>query len=456
MYDTISAISTATGEAGIGIVRLSGDNSVEIVNKIFKGIKSSLLDSKNRTLIYGHIYDNDEVVDEVLVAKMLAPHSYTREDVVEIYCHGGIISVRKILNLTLDNGARLAEAGEFTKRAFLNGRLDLTQAEAVIDIIKSKSDLSYSMSMKQLKGSLSSIIYDAKNIVMSMSALVVANIDFPEDEVAPATFNSLREDAIKVINILDELIKNSNRGKLLRDGINTTIIGKPNVGKSSLLNALLRDERAIVTDIAGTTRDVITDYINLDGILLKLTDTAGIRNTDDTVEKIGVNLAKKYSKDSDLIIAIFDTSRPFDKDDYEIIKLLENKKSIILLNKSDLENAVSDEDISNLLNGMSYIKMSMTVKDDISKLEDGIKEMFFDGEIKENSNIYVNNLRHIRAIKEARENMNDVLMDIENEVFLDLLHVNLESVLSNLGEITGETTTEDVLDKVFSEFCIGK
>ncbi|RVU55748.1 tRNA uridine-5-carboxymethylaminomethyl(34) synthesis GTPase MnmE [Anaerosphaera multitolerans] len=455
--ETISAISTATGEAGIGIVRMSGDRAIEIANNIFKPIGKKSLDiSENRKLLYGHIYDGSKLVDEVLIVKMEAPHTYTREDVVEIYCHGGIISVRKILNLTLDRGAVIAEPGEFTKRAFLNGRLDLTQAEAVIDLIKSKSEISYDVSIRQLEGSLSGKIEEIRERVMAMTALIVANIDFPEDEIVEATYKSLDEDANYIMDNLNELIENANRGKLLRDGINTVILGKPNVGKSSLLNGLLRDERAIVTDIPGTTRDVITDYVNLDGILLKITDTAGIRDTEDKVEKIGVDLAKKSIEDSDLIIAIFDSSRPFDDDDREIIKLIESKKSIVLMNKADLKRAVSEEDIKDLLGDRNYLNISVVSQGEILKIEDEIKELFFGGEIKESSDIYVNNLRHVRALKKARDSMYEVKKDIKNEMFLDLLEVNLEDVLSSLGEITGQTTTEDVLDKVFSEFCIGK
>lgn len=455
--DTISAISTATGEAGIGIVRMSGENAVKIANEIFKPAgKLTLAEVENRKLTYGHIYNGDKLLDEVLIVKMLAPHTYTREDVVEIYCHGGIISVRNVLKLTIEKGARLAEAGEFTKRAFLNGRLDLTQAEAVIDIIKSKSEVSYDMSIKQLEGSLSGKIDEIRNEVMSMAALIVANIDFPEDEIVEATYRTLREDAKNIIKSLNDLIENSNRGKLLRDGINTVILGKPNVGKSSLLNSLLRDERAIVTDIPGTTRDVITDFVNLDGILLKITDTAGIRETHDEVERIGVSRAKEAINDSDLIIAIFDGSKPFTDEDKEIISLIENKKSIILLNKADLEKKVSSSDIKELIGDKKYFDVSILSGKEIKTIEDEIKEMFFKGEIKESSDVYVNNLRHITALKEAKSAMDEVLEDIEQEMFLDILEVNLEVALASLGEITGDTTTEDVLDKVFSEFCIGK
>ena len=321
---------------------------------------------------------------------------------------------------------------------------------------KSKSDVSYEMSIKQLEGSLSGRINEIREKVMGMTALIIANIDFPEDEIVTATYDSLKKDAKDVLENLNALISNSNRGKLLRDGINTVILGKPNVGKSSMLNSLLRDERAIVTDIPGTTRDVITDFVNLDGILLKITDTAGIHDTDDKVEQIGVNKAKQSINDSDLIIAIFDGSKEFTDEDREIVKLIEGKKSIILINKSDLERKVNEKDIRDLIGDRKYFDVSILSGKEIATIENEIKDMFFNGEIKESSEIYVNNLRHVNALKEARKAMEDVLYDIENEMFLDLLEVNLESCLSSLGEITGDTTTEDVLDKVFNEFCIGK
>lgn len=459
MYDneTIAAISTANGEAGIGIVRMSGDDSVKIADKIFKSVsKKSLFDIENRKMAYGHIYDGDKLVDEVLIVKMLAPHTYTREDVVEIYCHGGIISVRKILNLLLDRGAVLAERGEFTKRAFLNGRLDLTQAEAVIDIIKSKSDLSYDMSIKQLEGSLKGKLDEVKDDLISISSLIVANIDFPEDEIEEATFDKLRSYTEDALEIIEKLLENSNRGMLLRDGINTIILGKPNVGKSTLLNKLLRFDKAIVTDVAGTTRDIISDYINLDGILLKLTDTAGIRDTKDLVEKIGVDRAKSEIDSADLIIAIFDGSRKIDQDDYEIIDLIKDKKSIIIFNKDDLDQTVSEEEIEKLIDGKDYLRTSMQNAQDISKIENIIKDMFFEGEISTTSDVYVNNVRHIRALEKTKKALLDVIEDINNEMFLDLMEVNVNNALISLGEITGETNTEDILDRVFSEFCIGK
>lgn len=456
MVDTICAISSATGEAGIGIVRMSGPLSIEIAEKIFRSKRNiSLTDIKNRFLSYGHIVDGNRVIDEVLIVKMLKPYTYTREDLVEIYCHGGIISVRKILNLIIDKGARLAEKGEFTKRAFLNGRLDLSQAEAVIDLIKAKTHSSYEQSVKQLEGRLTGLISLIREKIMAMISLIVANIDFPEDEIVEAQYESLLEDAFEVKDDLFKLISGSDRGRLIRDGINTVILGKPNVGKSSLLNAMLKYERAIVTDIPGTTRDIIEDYINLDGILLKITDTAGIRETDDKVEQIGVERAKKSIEDADLIIALLDPSQPFNDDDREIIKLLDNKKALILLNKSDLKRKVSDEEIKDLLKDKKYMSVSI-LEGSIEEIENKIVEMFFQGQIVGKEDFYVNNLRHVRALKGAYSSMESVIDGIKRQEFLDLIEVDLRQALNELGLITGETSTEDILDKVFKEFCIGK
>ncbi|WBW49978.1 tRNA uridine-5-carboxymethylaminomethyl(34) synthesis GTPase MnmE [Peptoniphilus equinus] len=455
MNDTIAAISTATGEAGIGIVRMSGPESVVIADTLFAPIsKSAFAGAANRTMVYGHIYDDGRLIDEVLVCKMLGPHSYTREDIVEIYCHGGIIAVRKILEALLHHGARLAERGEFTKRAFLNGRLDLSQAEAVIDLIHSKSDRAYEMSMAQLEGRLSGQIKMIKDKLIDMSSLVVANIDFPEDEVDEANYDRLQSEAEAVIGDLDRLLDNANRGVLLREGIETVILGKPNVGKSTLLNAMLRQQRAIVTDIPGTTRDTISDYVNLNGIVLKLTDTAGIRNTEDVVERMGVERAKSLVDKSDLIIAIFDLSRPLEDDDRDILQLIQDKKHIVVLNKSDAVQNEDDEDLAVFLQGEDSIRLSI-LKDGADPIEDRILELFFEGHLNE-SDYYVNNLRHIEALKAARSSMDAALKDIEMKMFMDLLQVNLDEALLNISEITGETTTEDVLDVVFSKFCIGK
>ncbi len=455
--ETIAAISTAIGESGISIVRMSGNKSIEIANKIFKPHgKKSIKEAENRKFLYGHIVENNEILDEVLVVKFLAPHSYTAEDMVEIHAHGGIISVRRILNLLLKEGARLADRGEFTKRGFLNGRIDLTQAEAVIDMIKAKTEDAFDISLKHLSGDITKALSKIQDEVISMQAQIIANIDFPEDEVDVVTFDELLNRSNSINEKLSYLIENSEKGRLLRDGINTIILGKPNVGKSSLLNKMLKTERAIVTDVEGTTRDIIEDYINLDGILLKITDTAGIRDTKDEVEKIGVDIAKKKLIDADLIIAIFDVSRKFDENDREIVKLIENKKSIVILNKSDLEAKVSDEDIKELLGDRFILKLSIKNDDSTIKIEDYIKKMFFNGEIRQKNEIYLSNIRHINAVKAAKEVMLEVDRDIKNKVFLDLIEVNLEEVLNEISKITGVITTEDVLDRVFSEFCIGK
>lgn len=457
MKDTIAAISTATGEAGIGIVRMSGEDSVEIAEKVFRHIgNKNLTEIKNRMMSYGHIIDeNEKVIDEVLIVKMMVPNTYTRENMVEIYTHGGIISVRRVLNLLLDNGARIAEAGEFTKRAFLNGRLDLSQAEAVIDIIKAKTDESFDQSIKQLEGSLTGIITEISDEVTKMMGIIIANIDFPEDEVEEYQYETLLNDAKKVKENINSLIEGSSRGRLLRDGINTVILGKPNVGKSSLLNAMLRYEKAIVTDIPGTTRDIIEDYVNLDGILLKITDTAGIRETEDKVEAIGVSRAVKSIEGADLIIAIFDGSEKFDENDEEIIKLLEGKKSIVLVNKADLESKNTDEELKSFFGDREFMNVSIK-KGTILDIENKIKDMFFSGDLKAKEEFYINNLRHVRALKEAVKFIDSAIEGLETREFLDCIEVDLRGALDELGNITGETTTEDILDKVFSEFCIGK
>lgn len=456
LNDTIAAISTAIGEAGIAIVRLSGEDSINIIDEIFVAKnKKKIKDAENRKFVYGHIFDEDKAIDEVLVVKMLGPHSYTAEDIVEVHCHGGVVAVKRILNLILSKGARLAERGEFTKRGFLNGRIDLTQAEAVIDMIKSKTDISFDIGLNQLGGSLSSVLSALQDKVISMQALIVANIDFPDDEIEDATYDELDKRYEEIISKIDNLLENSKNSRLLRDGINTVILGKPNVGKSSLLNGLLRYDRAIVTDIAGTTRDVIEDYINLDGVLLKITDTAGIRETEDEVEKIGVSIAKDKMKDADLIIAIFDISREFDNNDKEILKLIKDKKHITILNKDDLIQKISDEDIEKYF-GKDYLKLSVMENQSIREIENLIKDMFFDGEIQISSDGVLSNIRHINALKEAKKDLEVVKNGIDARVFLDLIAVDLENVINHISEITGAITTEDILDRVFSEFCIGK
>lgn len=456
LNDTIAAISTAIGEAGIAIVRMSGDDSINIIDEIFKSASGKkMAEAENRKFLYGHIVDGDKQIDEVLVVKMKGPHSYTAEDIVEIHCHGGVVSVKRILNLILSKGARLAEKGEFTKRGFLNGRIDLTQAEAVIDMIKAKTDLSFDMGLNQLSGALSEVLNKLKDELVSMQALIVANIDFPDEDIEDAAYNDLIERSNKILDKMDNLLDNSKNSRLLRDGINTVILGKPNVGKSSLLNGLLKYDRAIVTDIAGTTRDIIEDYINLDGVLLKITDTAGIRETDDEVEKIGVNIAREKLKEADLVIAIFDISREFDKDDEEILNLIKDKKHITILNKDDLEQKISDEEIEKYFKD-DYLRLSVMENESVKKIEDLIIDLFFDGELQISSDSVLSNLRHINALKEAKKSLLEVNESLKQKVFLDLIEVDLENVIGHISEITGTITTEDILDRVFSDFCIGK
>ena len=456
LNDTIAAISTAIGEAGIAVVRMSGDDSINIIDEIFKSASGKkMAEAENRKFLYGHIVDGDKQIDEVLVVKMKGPHSYTAEDIVEIHCHGGVVSVKRILNLILSKGARLAEKGEFTKRGFLNGRIDLTQAEAVIDMIKAKTDLSFDMGLNQLSGALSEVLNKLKDELVSMQALIVANIDFPDEDIEDAAYNDLIERSNKILDKMDNLLDNSKNSRLLRDGINTVILGKPNVGKSSLLNGLLKYDRAIVTDIAGTTRDIIEDYINLDGVLLKITDTAGIRETDDEVEKIGVNIAREKLKEADLVIAIFDISREFDKDDEEILNLIKDKKHITILNKDDLEQKISDEEIEKYFKD-DYLRLSVMENESVKKIENLIIDLFFDGELQISSDSVLSNLRHINALKEAKKSLLEVNESLKKKVFLDLIEVDLENVIGHISEITGTITTEDILDRVFSDFCIGK
>ncbi|HEY4543528.1 MAG TPA: tRNA uridine-5-carboxymethylaminomethyl(34) synthesis GTPase MnmE [Tissierellaceae bacterium] len=454
---TIAAISTAVGEAGIGIVRMSGKNSIDIASKVFKGVNNKhLTDGENRKLMYGHIMDGEKIIDEVLITFMKEPYTYTRENMVEIYCHGGIISVRKVLELLLKSGAVMAEAGEFTKRAFLNGRLDLSQAEAVIDIIKAKTDKSLEVSVNQLDGSLSNKVRSIRDIIIKMMAHIEASIDFPEEDIEDVTYNELLEDAEKVQCEIQKLLDTSSRGKILRDGIKTVILGRPNVGKSSLLNAILNENRAIVTDIPGTTRDIIEEFVNIDGIPLKIIDTAGIRETEDVVEQIGVTRARESIKDADLIISIFDASRQLTEEDYDIIDIVNENNSIVLLNKIDLNSAYDIEKLQELIPEKTIISASVLKEQGIEELIEEIKNMFYKGEVNMDSDIVITNIRHKNQLDKSLANIKSAIEDIKMEVPLDCVEVDLRDCWDNLGEISGDTIGEDVLDRVFKEFCIGK
>lgn len=454
---TIAAISSAVGEAGIGIVRMSGDQSFDIAKKIYRNYnKDKVEDFEDKKLNYGYIFDGDQMVDEVLMAYMKGPKTYTREDIVEIYCHGGFIAVKKVLNLLLKSGASIAERGEFTKRAFLNGRLDLSQAEAVVDLIDAKTEKAYEASLLQLKGSVASKVKDIKEKMLDLMARIEYSINFMEDFEDDLPLDPLYEKADIIISKLNELIDSSNQGRILKEGIKTAIIGKPNVGKSSLLNALLRENRAIVTDVAGTTRDTIEESIDLGGVSINIIDTAGIRNTDDIVESIGVEKSKQLAKESDLVIAIFDVSKELDDEDKKIIELLEDKKSIILLNKHDLEIKANKEYIYDHFLNKNIIEMSIIENKGIKELEDSILDMFFDGEIQIDNTTMITNIRHRDLLVKARDNIVSGVEAVKMDIPLDACEIDFRNAFTQLSEITGETIEEDVLDKIFKDFCIGK
>lgn len=454
MAKTIAAISTPAGTGGISIVRMTGDKTLEIINEIFRPVNTRPIDpvKDNRYLRYGHIIDDEgEIVDEVMVAFMAAPATYTREDVCEINCHGSFVAVREILNLLLDKGCDLAEPGEFTKRAFLNGRIDLSQAEAVLDIINSTNILSQSQGVKKLQGSLTKKIKDIRDDLKEGLARLEYSINFTEDgEDLPVS--DITAYIKKAKAKIDELASTTNKGKLVKDGINTTIIGKPNVGKSSLLNVLLDENRAIVTDIPGTTRDLITEYISLGDFTLKINDTAGIRDTDDLVEKIGVDKSIELVNESDLILAIFDMSRDFDDEDKKILDLIKGKNAIIILNKSDLEGKFSEKDLDV---DVPIITTSMISQMGVRKLEDTIRDIFDTKELNRES-VLITNTRHERLLKSAREKINNSLKDMEAGIPIDACEVDLSSAYEDLGLIIGESLSGEIMDKVFKEFCVGK
>ena len=456
---TIAAISTATGSGGIGIIRLSGEKSIEIIKKIFKPIdkKINLDEVKGYTIKYGFIVgSNNEKIDEVLVSFFRAPRSYTTEDMCEINSHGGTVIERKILEQCLLNGAELAEPGEFTKRAFLNGRIDLSQAESVIDIINAKTDKEAKESFKQLQGNLSIELNNIKDNLLDVMSDIEASIDYPEYDIEETTNSK----ALKVLNeIRNKLVNLENsfeNGKILKEGVKTVIIGKPNAGKSSLLNTLLKEDRAIVSDYAGTTRDTIEEFINVDGIPLKIIDTAGIRETNDFVEKIGVEKAIGLIKDADLVIALFDSSKELEEEDYKILELIKNKKSIVLLNKSDLSdlNIKTINYISNT--NKKVIKASMKTKNGIAELYKTISELFNNNELNSDNGIVITNIRHKNSIHNAINNLDEAENSIKNDMPIDVVAICIKEVLESIGSITGDNVSEDIINKIFSKFCLGK
>ena len=454
---TIVSISTAPGIGGIGIIRMSGENTFGILDKIFvQKNKQNIKDIKGYSMKYGHIIDNGEIIDEVLVSYFKAPKSYTTEDMCEINSHGGNVIEKKILELCLKNGATLAEPGEFTKRAFLNGRIDLAQAESVIDVINAKSYREAKSGIKQLEGFLSNKIKEIKQEILDVLVNIEVTIDYPEYDIPEVQENEIKDMLKSVGAELEKLEKSFDNGRIIKEGIKTAIIGKPNAGKSSLLNAILNEDRAIVTDIAGTTRDTIEEYVNVKGIPLRLVDTAGIRRTADIVEKIGVEKSIEKANEADLIIAIFDSSKNLDAEDLEILKLIKNKKAIILLNKSDL-NVVIDENDKRLRDvTQNILKISALNKTGIEELYDKIGEMFNLNEINLDNEVLITNVRHKNLISKAIENVKMANETLNNNMPIDIITIYIKQILDDLGEITGDEVTEDVINEIFSKFCLGK
>ena len=456
-FDTIAAISTVLGEGGISIIRISGSESLNIANKIFKGKdKNSILDMKPYTMKYGHIIEmiSGDPLDEVLISFMKGPKSFTAEDTVEINCHGGVIPTKKVLEEVIKAGARIAEPGEFTKRAFLNGRIDLSQAEAVIDIIRSKTELSMKSALLQSGGRISKEINALRNKLLQTIAHIEATVDYPEDDLEEVTASQVKKELEKVMIDIEELLLTADEGKILREGLNVIIVGKPNVGKSSLLNALLMEKRAIVTDIPGTTRDVIEEYINLDGVPIKIVDTAGIRETEDVVEKIGVERSKEKIDEGDLIILMLDSSKVLEEEDYEIIDYIKDKKYLVLLNKTDIKSELNKEQLKDIDPNYIIETSAMTGKG-LDELKSMIKELFFGGEVK-TKEVIITNTRHKEALIRAKESLNSAIDALNITLAIDLASIDIRNAWIRLGEITGDTVEEDIIDKIFSEFCLGK
>lgn len=453
--DTIAAISTGMTNSGIGIVRISGSEAFDIADRIYKG-KIRITESESNTIHYGHIMDGSEIIDEVLVMVMRTPRTFTGEDTVEINCHGGIYVLNRVFETVLKNGARAAGPGEFTKRAFLNGKMDLSQAEAVIDVINSENEYALQSSISQLKGNVRNKIHDIRNKIIYHTAFIESALDDPEHISADGYGEILKSEACKIIDELDILIRSADSGRVMREGINTVIVGKPNAGKSSLLNVLSGRERAIVTDIEGTTRDILEEQVNLGGLSLNIIDTAGIRKTNDVIEKIGVDRAKEYAKNADLIIYVADASKEMDENDDRIFNIIRNKKTIILLNKSDLDTVITADTVKKRAGDIPIISVSAKEETGIKILEDKIKDMFLKGKISFNDQIYITNIRQKNALSDALESMKNVIRSIDDGMPEDFYSIDLMDAYESLGSITGESAGEDLINEIFSKFCMGK
>ncbi|MDV7718509.1 tRNA uridine-5-carboxymethylaminomethyl(34) synthesis GTPase MnmE [Pediococcus ethanolidurans] len=455
--DTIAAISTPPGEGGISIVRVSGKTALDVASEIFKG--KDLHKVKSHTINYGHIVNpkTNAIVDEVMVSVMLAPKTYTCEDVVEINCHGGIVPTNDILQLLLSHGARMAKPGEFTERAFLNGRVDLSQAEAVMDLIRAKTDRSMKVALNQLDGDLSHLIKNLRQDILDVLAQVEVNIDYPEyDDVETMTSKLLREKAVEVKAQIKQLLQTAQEGKILRDGLATAIVGHPNVGKSSLLNRMLHEDKAIVTDVAGTTRDVLEEYVNVRGVPLKLVDTAGIRETNDKVEKIGVERSRKAIQTADLVLLVLDSSQPLSDEDRQLIKVTDEAKRIIILNKTDLPMQLDTDELFNLVSEDQVIRTSATEGVGLDDLKEKISKLFFGGIESNQNSVIVTNARHIGLLNQAEDALDSVLQGLKDGMPVDLVQIDMTRCWDFLGEITGDSYQDELLDQLFSQFCLGK
>ena len=458
-FDTIAAISTPPGEGGIGVVRLSGDEALEIAEKVYKQGNKRLSDQPSHTIHYGNLYNpkTDEKIDEVMVTIMKAPKTYTREDIVEINTHGGVLVTNKVLQTILAAGARLAEPGEFTKRAFLNGRIDLSQAEAVMDVIRAKTDSAMHNAISQLDGNLSNLISEIRQEILQTLAQVEVNIDYPEyDDVEEMTSKLMQEKAAEVKAQVEGILETAQQGKILRDGLATAIIGRPNVGKSSLLNAFAREDKAIVTEIAGTTRDVIEEFVNIKGVPLKLIDTAGIRETDDVVERIGVSRSKKAIGEAELVLLVFDQSEKLTDEDFEMMRLTENKERIIILNKMDLKQELNVDNLLDKVDPKSVISVSVAENSGIQEVENAIVNLFFAGKTGEKDATYISNIRHISLLEQAVDALDEVVGGIEMGMPVDLVQIDLTRAWDALGEVTGESVQDELITQLFSQFCLGK
>ena len=457
-FDTIAAISTPPGEGAISIVRMSGENAVKIATKVFQG--KDLTQVASHTINYGHIIDpaSHREIDEVMVSVLRGPKTYTREDIIEINCHGGIVSTNEILQLLLQNGARLAEPGEFTKRAFLHGRIDLTQAESVMDLIRAKTDRSMKVALNQLDGNLAHLINNLRQNILDVLAQVEVNIDYPEyDDVETLTTKMLKEKALAVRDRIKQLEQTAKQGKILREGLATAIVGRPNVGKSSLLNHLLHEDKAIVTDIAGTTRDVIEEYVNVRGVPLKLIDTAGIRETDDKVEKIGVERSRQAIDQADLVMLLLNASEPLTAEDQELLAATADKKRIVVLNKTDLPQQLDQAELQTYLKpAEEVIALSVLANAGIDQLEEQIAKLFFGGIENSQTTVIVTNARHVALLNKAEQSLTAVLQGIEAGMPVDLCQIDMTAAWDSLGEITGDSYQDELLDQLFSQFCLGK